>query len=204
MNSANKIDQKAYLFDSRDGLLDVFTGAVLLTFGIGMLTGIIWLAAVFPALLYPIWQSLKERISTPRLRGLEGTQDQIDHVETSRTRSMMTGMMALLVGSLFFSILFFALFFSGDYAPQVQALMRSNFTLAFGGLISLLLASIALIFRSVRFLLYAAASLTVFVLSQLFHLPLEFAMISTASLIFISGWVVLLRFLSAYPPQDQR
>ena len=204
MNSTNSIDQKTYLFDSRDGLLDIFTGSVLLVFGIGMLTGITWLAAILPALLYPFWQSAKQRIAAPRLENLPEIGEQLESAQASRNRSPVSGVIALLVGSLVMGLLFFALFASGDYAPQVQAWIRSNFPLAFGGFISLLLAALALIFRAARFLLYAAASLTLFVLSQLHFLPLEYAMITTGGLIFIAGWVVFVRFLNTYPPQDQR
>lgn len=204
MNSANSIDQKAYLFDSRDGLLDIFTSGVLLAFGIGMLTENVWLAGILPALLYPLWQSAKERITAPRLRNLDEMSGDVGTVGAERNRSILVGVMALLVGSLLFGIVFFALFSSGDYVPQLQAWFRSNFPLAFGGFISLLFAGIAYVFRTARFLVYAAVALIAFVLSQLLNLPMEYAMLTIAGLIFITGWVVLLRFLSAYPPQDQR
>ena len=204
MNSTNSIDQKAYLFDSRDGLVDIFTSGVLLAFGIGMLTENVWLAGILPALLYPLWLSAKERITAPRLRYLDEMSGNVGTVDTARIRSALVGMMALLVGSLLLGIVFFALFSSGDYMPQVQAWFRSNFPLAFGTFISLLLAGIALIFRTARFLVYAAIALIAFVLGQLLNLPLEYAMLTIAGLMFIAGWVVLLRFLSAYTPQDQR
>jgi len=202
MNSTNSIDQKAYLFDSRDGLLDIFTSVVLLAFGIGMLTENVWMAGILPALLYPLWQSAKERITTPRLRNLDEMSGDFRTVGAARTRSGLIGMMALLVGSLLFGIVFFALFSSGDYVPQLQAWFRSNFPLAFGGFISLLLAGIALVFRTARFLIYAAVALIAFVLSQLLNLPMEYAMLTIAGLIFITGWVILVRLLSTYPSQD--
>jgi hypothetical protein len=204
MNSANSIDQKTYLFDSRDGLVDIFTGSILLAFGIGMLTGMVWLAGILPALLYPLMQSAKERITAPRLENLPEKGAPVESAQASRNRSSTGGLIALLVGSLVMGILFFVLFASGDYAPQLQAWMRSNFPLAFGGFIGLLLAALALIFRAARFLLYAAVSLTVFVLSQMNLLPLEYAVISIGGLVFLCGWLVMVRFLSTYSPQNRR
>jgi len=69
-----EIERKAYMSYHQDGLLDIFAGLYILTFGLGIFTTIIWdysFGLIIPgaliAVLLPIWIAAKRQITMPRI-----------------------------------------------------------------------------------------------------------------------------------------
>ena len=69
-----EIERKAYMSYHQDGLLDIFAGLYILTFGLGIYATIIWdysFGLIIPggliAVILPIWIAAKRQITIPRI-----------------------------------------------------------------------------------------------------------------------------------------
>jgi hypothetical protein len=69
-----EIERKAYMSYHQDGLLDIFVGAYILGFGLGVWADITWnlgFGSIMPAILIatvlPIWIQAKRKVTMPRI-----------------------------------------------------------------------------------------------------------------------------------------
>jgi hypothetical protein len=69
-----EIEKRAYTSYHQDGLLDIFAGAYILAFGLGILTEVFWglsfgsiLPAISVAVMLPMWIAAKRKITMPRI-----------------------------------------------------------------------------------------------------------------------------------------
>ena len=72
--SLSEIEKKTYMSYHQDGLIDIFVGIYVLLFGSGILLNSVadfstWFIfpAIFPAIMVPIWISVKKQITMPRI-----------------------------------------------------------------------------------------------------------------------------------------
>ena len=98
-----EIERKAYMSYHQDGLLDIFAGLYILTFGLGIFTTIIWdysFGLIIPgaliAVLLPIWIAAKRQITMPRIGyvnfGIRGA---------NKITAIFIGMMVVGLGAFF-------------------------------------------------------------------------------------------------------
>ena len=72
--SLREIEKRTYMSYHQDGLIDIFLGIYVLLFALGILLknltdSSMWTVApgIFPAIMLPIWISVKKRITMPRI-----------------------------------------------------------------------------------------------------------------------------------------
>ena len=98
-----EIERKAYMSYHQDGLLDIFAGLYILTFGLGIYATIIWdysFGLIIPgaliAVILPIWIAAKRQITMPRIGyvnfGIRGA---------NKITAIFIGMMVVGLGAFF-------------------------------------------------------------------------------------------------------
>lgn len=195
MEQVSDFGRDANLYDSQDGLGDISAGAIILGFGIGLLTGMIWLSGVWIPLLVPIWQDAKKRLA--RRRGISAeTPAQIHHAKTKLAMLFAVGTLTLLLG-----LVFFMIFSQKSLLPGLRIWLQEYFELALGGLAALLFAIFGAINRTGRFFLYALLAMAIFTAGYLFQISPGISMTMLGGLVFLAGLIVLIRFLREHPGQ---
>lgn len=176
----------------QDGLLDIFLGLGLLLAGLGFLSGLYWMAGVYPAMMVPLWQSAR-KANLKRMGiahyGISGQ---------NRMRYVM--IIALFVGSLFLFLLLGAYtFFEYDQIPTyIFEMLREYFPLLIAIVGAVLFGISGIILKTMRLLSYAAITLFVGFVSYWFALNLAIVICTLGLIIFISGSLIFIRFRREY------
>lgn len=197
MKLAYEDENDVYLYDPNDGLGDLLTGLIILSFGVGVLTEMFWFSAIWVPLLVPVWRAIKKRLHAGRLASGESAPS--DRQGPNRKLVMMMGLggVTLLLG-----LVFFTLILGASDIPWLKSWLSAYFELLLGILAAVLLAVVGAINRAGRFYLYALLSLVAFATAYLFEIHLGIPLTILGALITLSGLVVLSRFLSEYPAKN--
>lgn len=87
----------------RDGSLDLFVGLGALAVGLAWLFGVIWLGAVVPAMLVPLWSVFRQRLIEPRLGQARFNAERRVRVRRGHLGLLALGVVAfVVVGTAFF------------------------------------------------------------------------------------------------------
>lgn len=197
MKLAYEDDNDVYLYDPNDGLGDLLTGLILLSFGVGVLTEMFWFSAIWVPLLVPIWGKIKKRLHAGRLASGESAPS-----DTWGANSKLVMMLGLGGVTLLLGLVFFTLMLEASDMPWLKSWLSTYFVLLMGIIAALLLAAVGVINRAGRFYLYALLALVAFAAAYLFEIHLGIPFTILGALITLSGLVVLSRFLSEYPAKN--
>jgi hypothetical protein len=197
MKLAYEEKREVYLYDQRDGLGDIMAGLLILCFGVGLLTEMYWLSAIWVTIMAPAWQKIKKRNDT---RGLSPDDLSPPEMQAAKTRQLM--MVGLGFVTLMMGLVFFLLILGASDLSWLRTWVFTYFELGLGVIAALLLAVVAAINRAGRFYLYAILALAILSAGYLFELHLGISLILLGGLILISGLVVLFRFLSEHPAKN--
>jgi hypothetical protein len=190
-----EIERKAWLRTFEHGLWDIAVGVLLLSFGISILTGLYWMAAIWVPLVVPGLRDLARRLVIPRL----------GHVTFRRRRTRSTFRIQIVLTALAVAGLGMFLLTSWSTradAPAAITWLRTHM-LAMIGLIwgsGLVAAGWAADFP--RLYIYGALLLGVLLGSDLgldYHMGQ--ALTGVGSLIAAVGLGLLVRFVRQYPRQ---
>ena len=146
-----EIERKAYLSYHQDGLLDVFIGMFILAFGFYILSESKFpIMAVLPALLVPVWASVKKKITYPRIGYVKFGKS----TKTRRTKSMLllSGVLTLLLG---FGV-FLTITLRRGPLPLWLIVMGAYGMIIAGGIVAAILSVVAYINGINRLYVYAA------------------------------------------------
>ena len=187
-------ERDIYLYDPQDGLGDILTGLVFLSFGLSLLTEVFWLSAVWVPILIPVWRTIKKRLHAGRLqdKGLSQATGQ-----TGNTRLLM--MLALGSVTFLVGLVFFTLMAGASDLVWLKTWLSTYFELVMGIFAAIVLAVVGAINRASRFYFYALLALVLLSAGYLFGIHLSTYMITLGTLITISGLVVLSRFIGEHP-----
>lgn len=185
-------DRQTSMGYPRDGLGELFAGSGLLVFGLGILIDIPWLGAIFPAMLLPVWQSLRRSLIAPRLRADEVVSP--EEANGNTRVGLVLGTASLLLG-----ILFFALMSTDILTPTFQTWFRAYFALLLGLVGAFFCVLGALLTGIRRLYAYAALVVAIFGSGQVFGWGLEVSMASTGVVFLLVGAVLLRTFLRQHP-----
>jgi MFS family permease len=187
-------ERNIYLYDPQDGLGDILTGLVFLSFGLSLLTEVFWLSAVWVPILIPVWRTIKKRLHAGRLqdKGLSQATGQ-----TGNTRLLM--MLALGSVTFLVGLVFFTLMAGASDLVWLKTWLSTYFELVMGIFAAIVLAVVGAINRGSRFYFYALLALVLLSAGYLFGIHLSTSMITLGTLITISGLVVLSRFIGEHP-----
>jgi len=187
-------ENEVYLYDPQDGLGDILTGIIILSFGLGLLTEMFWLSAIWVPILIPVWGKLKKRLHAGRLQE-EGLTQVTGRPANTRLLMMLgLGSVTFLVG-----LVFFTLMLGASDLVWLKSWLYTYFELVLGVMAAILLAAVGIINRASRFYLYALLALVLLSAGYLLDIHLGFSMTTLGALITLSGLVVLSRYLGEHP-----
>ena len=187
-------EREIYLYDPQDGLGDILTGLIILSFGLSMLTDIFWLSAVWVPILIPVWRTIKKRLHAGRLQD-KGLSQATGQAGNTRLLMMFAlGSVTFLVG-----LVFFTLMVGASDLVWLKSWISTYFELVMGIFAAIVLAAVGAINRASRFYFYALLALVLLSAGYLFGVHLSTSMITLGALITLSGLVVLSRFIGEHP-----
>lgn len=198
MFTENRIGQKITLVDHGDGLADIYMAMILLSFGLGIRLDMGWLSGIVPALMLPLWYSIKSGIVDPRLEG-SGQQPESE----AHSRMAYKGIVMLVTGALLLGMIFFALPLLGGPTQNLTFWLRQNIDQVLGILLAIFLAGVGLVISARRFYAYAVLCLLIFLAGNTISLPLWVSAVLTGGLILLAGSVIFVRFIRRNPLREE-
>ena len=190
-----EIEKRAYTSYHQDGLLDIFAGAYILAFSLGILGEVLWgfdfgsiMPAISVAVMLPIWIAAKRRITIPRIGFVKfGVQSGIKFM------AILLGVMLVGLG------VFFALtLFQGGRPLWLDAIFQY-------GLIAVGIGALAIcsLFGYIAGLsrLYAYGLLALLVLGVGHFMGIFFAylLLPLGIAVMVTGLYLLTTFVRKYP-----
>jgi len=199
MNNVNlkDVEKRTYVAYHQDGIIDMFIGVYILVFTSGIIINNIleistWFVApaILPAIMVPLWISLKKKVTIPRIGYVK--------FKTSNT-SRVTG---LFLGTLVSGVLVFFLFaFSStqSWAQPIKEMIVSNSMLVIG-IGAFAIASIfAYVVGLKRLYAYGVLALTFFAVAQIIVFPFEYILVTMGVTTICYGVILLWKFTKKYP-----
>ncbi|MGD8822392.1 MAG: hypothetical protein PVG63_04750 [Anaerolineales bacterium] len=175
------------------GLLDLLLSLLMLGFGIGIVTGMIWLGGIFVPAMLPALINAQQSFAARLPSTIQLQPD---------SRGKLTLMGLLLVGLLSVGVgLMFLFAFSADQTSMIsiRAWFSDHITLAMGIFWAMLFAATGWIVKKVRYGLYAGLALTAAAGTQFLTLPFGAAILATGCVIMLASFISILLFLKTYP-----
>jgi len=190
-----EIEKRAYISYHQDGLLDIFAGAYILAFGLGILTEVFWglgmgsiMPAISVAVMLPIWIAAKRRITMPRIGFVKfGVQSGIKFM------AVLLGVMLVGLG------VFFALtLFQGGRPLWLDVILQ--YGLIAVGIVALAICSLFGYIAGIN-RLYAYGLLALLVLGVGHFMGIFFAylLLPLGIAVMVTGLYLLTAFVRKYP-----
>jgi hypothetical protein len=177
----------------KDGLLDIFIGLCILLVGLFLLTELVYLAGVIPAIFLPLWQPVRKK--TLMRLGLEDIPDS----QKSKKRLML--LFSLFLGVLTFSAvlgLYLAVSFDA-LPPRWVGWIGENFIFALFVLGAAMMAFSAWLTGVRRLFFYSALLLLFVIAAEALGVSLALALIALGVVILMCGLWLYGSFLRRYP-----
>jgi len=182
----------------QDGLLDIFVGVYVLSFGFGILLMTVtefstWfvIPAIFPAIMVPIWVSAKKQITMPRIGYVKfGSRG------ANKLLAIFIGLMVAGLG------VFMAFTFASK--SQAWALTLRNLIIPNGMIIiGISAAAISSLFAYTmglnRLYAYGILTLVLFLTGHFITIPFGYFLLTIGLVIIINGFVLLMQFIRKHP-----
>jgi hypothetical protein len=185
-----KIERKAYMFYHQDGLVDVFAGFLILSFGLWLILDMAWMGWILWVVAVSAYAAAKRVFTIPRIGFVK--------FAPHRTKALVTG--ALIVFSLF-ALLGFAAFMQteGGGTPLWLLFAIENYMLVIGVSVAASFCVVGYTFRIKRMYAYALLTLIMFVTGHFLYYQLQYYLILLGTLILLFGLALLVRFIRRYP-----
>ena len=201
MNEINlkELERRAYLSYHQDGLIDIFVGIYILLFGSGILlktatdfTTWFTIPAIIPAIMIPVWISIKKRITIPRIGYVK-----FGFRSVSRLTAIFLGLVVAGLGV-------FIVFGLGASMGQNWALTLRNLIVSYGMLVigigaALISSLFAYVMGLKRLYMYGLLTLVLFITNYFVAIPLEYLLLTIGLVIIVYGFVLLMQFIRKYP-----
>jgi hypothetical protein len=188
LGNANRLETELFRTYWDDGLLDLVSGVALLTIGIGWYFQQVVLAAVAPALIWPLWAPLRRKLVEPRAGFVEFSHARKQHAHRSLRLALLLGAGAFLLGI-------------GAFLYVHYQGMNSDYIRVFPAVPAALLAGGAFIgaqfTRARRFMIYGFVMLVAAGLTAVYDLGPAAPMLMGGIVVTLSGLSLLIRFLKA-------
>jgi hypothetical protein len=185
-----KIERKAYTSYHQDGLIDVFAGFLILSFGLWLILDMAWMGWILWFVAVSAYAAAKRVFTIPRIGFVKFRQQR-----TQVAVGMFVGLLLLssVLGLVTFmqveggSTPFWLLFAIEYYMPVIGVIVAALFCV--GGYT----------FRTQRMYAYALLTLAMFVPGHFLYYPLHYYVILLGTLILLFGLALLIRFIRRYP-----
>lgn len=175
------------------GLLDLLLGMLMLGFGLGIVTEMIWMGGIFvPAMLPALisaQQSFAARLPST-IQPASGSGRKLTLLGLS-----IVGLLSIGVG------LTFLLAFTADHTSVLsfRSWISDNFTLAMGAFWAVLFLATGWIVRQIRFGLYAGLAAALAAITQILGLSFGAAPLATGCLVMLASSITIISFVKTHP-----
>jgi hypothetical protein len=193
-----KIEKRTYISYHQDGLLDIFIGFYILLFAFGILLNSLtdytmWflVPSFFPAIMIPIWISIKKRVTMPRIGFVK--------FRTGGANKMTGIFIGLMVAGLGVFLVFTLFSTSQPWAVALRDILVSYSTIIIGVGSALISSLFAYTMGLNRLYGYGLFSLILFLIAFFIIIPFEYILLTIAITIVFYGFVLLKRFIQKYP-----
>ena len=185
-----KIERKVYMSYHQDGLIDVFAGFFILSFGLWLFLDMAWMGWILWFVAVSAYAAAKRVLTIPRIGFVK--------FAPHRVKALMT--ITVIVFSLF-ALLGVVAFMQveGGGTPIWLLLVIENYMLVIGVSVAASFCVVGYTFRISRMYAYALLTLVIFVTGHFLYFPLYYYMTLLGALILLTGLTMLIRFVRRYP-----
>ena len=189
------LEEKIYRSYWKDGMIDVFAGAMIVLIGCSWVADLVPLGAAAPAVLMPFWPLLRKRITVPRAGHVEFSDERMSRMRLAYIGAVILGVMtfALGIGAYLMSTMFDRPI--GPYLPFDIAALPVL-------LLGLLMAIGGLMVGQLRGFVYALVFLAVGTVGSILVVEPGWMILGAGSTVLITGILLLTRFILKYPVSD--
>jgi hypothetical protein len=192
-----EVERRTYMSYHQDGLLDIFVGVFILSFGFGILLMTVtefstWfvIPAIFPAIMVPIWVSAKKQITMPRIGYVK-----FRSAGANRLMAVFLGLMVAGLGV----FMVFSFSSSQAWALTLRNLIISNGMIIIGISAAAISSLFAYTMGLKRLYAYGILTLVLFLAGHLIAIPFGYFLLTIGLVIIINGFVLLTQFIRKYP-----
>ena len=200
-SSLREVEKRTYMSYHQDGLIDIFVGVFILSFGLGILLMMtefsMWfvIPAIFPAIMIPIWVSAKKQITMPRIGYVKFRSR-----GANRLMAVLLGLMVAGLGT----FMVFSFSSSQAWALTLRNLIISNGMIIIGIGAAIVSCLFAYTMGLNRLYAYGLLTLALFLAGHFIAIPFEYFLLAIGLVIIINGFVLLIQFVRKYPlPQSE-
>ena len=200
MNDSNLkvVEKRTYMSYHQDGLIDIFVGTYILLFALGILLRSVgdfstWfvIPAIFPAIMVPIWISIKKQITMPRIGYVK--------FRTGGANKLTVIFIALTVAGLGAFMAFTFVSTSQTWASVFRDIILSYSLLIMGVAAGTISSLFAYTMGLKRLYAYGILSLILFFTGYFIPIPFEYLILTIGLAIILYGLILLIQFLQKYP-----
>ncbi len=192
-----EVERRTYMSYHQDGLLDIFVGVFILSFGFGILLMTVtefstWfvIPAIFPAIMVPIWVSAKKQITMPRIGYVK-----FRIAGANRLMAVFLGLMVAGLGV----FMVFSFSSSQAWALTLRNLIVSNGMIIIGISAAAISSLFAYTMGLKRLYAYGILTLVLFLAGHFITIPFGYFLLTIGLVIIINGFVLLTQFIRKYP-----
>ncbi|UCG37089.1 MAG: hypothetical protein JSV64_02105, partial [Candidatus Bathyarchaeota archaeon] len=190
--------KRTYMSYHQDGLVDIFVGVYVLLFALGILFSTVtdfsmWfmIPAIFPAVMLPIWMSVKKRITMPRIGYVR-----IGSRGVNKLMAVFIGLVVVGLGA--FMVLTLASR-SQAWALTLRDLIIPNGMIIMGIGAVIISGLFAYTMGLKRLFAYGLLTLALLLTSHYAIIPFAYSLLIIAFAITINGSILLVRFIRKHP-----
>ncbi len=185
-----RIERKAYTSYHQDGLIDVFAGFLILSFGLWLILDMAWMGWILWFVAISAYAAAKRVFTIPRIGFVKFSPHRVKALQTIAV--IVFSLTALLGVVAFMQV-------EGGGTPLWLLFAIENHMLVIGLSVAASLCVVGYAFRIRRMYAYALLTLVMFVIGHFLYYALHYYLILLGTLILLFGLALLIRFIRRYP-----
>ncbi len=198
-----EIERRAYTSYHEDGLLDIFVGAYVLGFGLGIFIDTVWelgFGAIMPAILIatilPIWIAAKRKITMPRIGFVK-------FGPSGGTTKFMALFIGLAVAGLGVSVVFTLAFSQSGLHQWLDLIFQNGMIIVGSGSLAVcILFGYSMGLK--RLYAYGLLALISLVVGHFAGIPFAYILVALGTTVMVAGIALLIGFVRKYPLQGDK
>jgi len=186
-----RIERKAYTSYHQDGLIDVFAGFLILSFGLWLILDMAWMGWILWFVAVSAYAAAKRVFTIPRIGFVKFAPQRVKSLQTI---AVIGFSLSALLGVVAFMQV------EGGSTPLWLLFAIEYYMLVIGLLGAASFCVVGYTFRIRRMYAYALLTLIMFAAGHFLYYPLHYYVILLGTLILLFGLALLIRFIRRYPP----
>jgi len=186
-----KIERKAYTSYHQDGLIEVFAGFLILSFGFWLILDMVWMGWILWFVAVSAYAAAKRVFTVPRIGFVKFAPHRVKALQAI---AVIVFSLSALLGLVAFMQV------EGGGTPLWLLFAIENYMLVIGVSVAASFCAVGYTFRIKRMYPYALLTLIMFVTGHFLYFPLYYYMTLLGTLILLTGLTLLIRFVRRYSP----